>query len=136
MGIDKKILEEFLRRKGRSHFDLKSLPQISSMDILISYRENTSSESEPRKLIEARMVEVLKKQLPQISSMDILISYRENTSSGSEPRKLIEARMAEVLEMVSSKNTPSWFKEMLEGEKPIPSILKEPFVSKVKNLLE
>jgi len=132
MGIDKKILEEFLRRKGRSHFDLKSLPQISSMDILISYRENTSSESEPRKLIEARMVEVLK----TTSSMDMLISYWENTSPESKLEKLIEARMAEVLEMVSSKNTPSWFKEMLEGEKPIPSILKEPFVSKVKNLLE
>ena len=37
----------------------EQLPNISDIDKLISYWENTSSDSKPRKLIEARMVVVL-----------------------------------------------------------------------------
>ena len=137
MGIDKKSLEEFLKKESEQEVapHLRNLAQISDMDKLISYWENTLLGSEPEKLIEARMAEVLKEQLPQISDMDKLISYWENTSSGSEPRKLIEARMAEVLKEVSLDNTPDWFEKMLKRKKDIPQILKKQFTSKVKELL-
>jgi len=96
-----KLLLDFLDPKSGKELSESEINQVSDMDKLISYWENTSSGSEAERLVEARMTEVLKEKLPNVSDMDKLISYWENTSSGSEAERLVEARMTEVLKEIS-----------------------------------
>jgi hypothetical protein len=80
---------------------------------------NTSSDSEPRKLIEARMVEVLKVELPKTNDFPTLMQWWNNTSSDSEPRKLIEARMVEVLKKTNDFPTlMQWWKKTSSDSEP------------------
>jgi hypothetical protein len=99
------------------------------MSQLINYWKSVGSDSEPEKLIEARMAEVLK----EISDMSQLINYWK--SVGSEPKKLIEARMAEVLKGISKENIPETFLGVLKKE-IIPSELLPLFKKKARELLE
>lgn len=120
----------------------KVLPTISSVEKLVFLQRNTLHESEQRRYIEFRIIQVLEQELPNITDISLLISYLDDACENKLVR-LIEKRLIELLEpKLLHINDMSWlilcFKRFRFKSEPLKKLIKKRMewvlISKLKTL--